>query len=66
MSDLVNDEFEQAFREGFKAGSEQAETYNDILRETLPILKEANFFPNYLMHKKADELYDRIRKAVGE
>lgn len=39
--------------------------YEELLRETLPILKEANFFPNYLMGKKADELYDRIRRAVG-
>lgn len=60
----VNDEVEQAFREGFKAGSEQAAVYKDILRETLPILKEANFFPNYELSKAADELYDRIKKAM--
>lgn len=65
MSDIVNDEVEQAFREGFKAGSEQAETYKDILRKTLPILKEANFFPNYELNKEADELYDRIKKAIA-
>jgi hypothetical protein len=65
MSDLVNDEVEQAFREGFKAGSEQAETYKDLLRETLPILRAA-FFANHVQSKNADELYDRIRRAVGE
>ena len=65
MSDMVNDEVEQAFREGFIKGSEQAEIYKDILRETLTILKEANFFPNYELSKKADELYDSIKKAIA-
>ena len=40
--------------------------YEELLREALPILKKANFFPNYELSKKSDELYDRIRKAVGE
>lgn len=65
MSDMVNDEVEQAFREGYKKGCEQAEIYKDILRETLPILKEANFFPNYELSKEADDLYDRIKKAIA-
>ena len=39
--------------------------YEELLRETLPILKEANFFPNYELGKKADELYDRIKKAIA-
>ena len=39
--------------------------YEELLRETLPILRVA-FFANHVQSKKADELYDRIRKAVGE
>lgn len=38
--------------------------YEELLHETLPILRAA-FFANYVQSKKADELYDRIRRAVG-
>lgn len=39
--------------------------YEELLRETLPILRAA-IFVNYAQTKAADELYDRIRKVVGE
>lgn len=39
--------------------------YEELLRETLSILRAA-FFANHMQSKNADELYDRIRRAVGE
>lgn len=36
----------------------------DLLREALPILHRA-FFANYKDSNAANELYDRIKKAVG-
>lgn len=37
----------------------------ELLRETLPILRAA-FFANHVQTKAADELYDKIIKAVSE
>lgn len=51
-----------------KKTSEQAHKADELrqlLREVLPILRAA-FFANHVQSKKADELYDRIRKAVRE
>lgn len=39
--------------------------YEELLRETLPILRAA-FFANHVQSKKADELYDRIKKAIAQ
>ena len=51
-----------------KKTSEQAHKANELrglLREVLPILRAA-IFVNYMQTKAADELYDRIMKAVRE
>ena len=45
--------------------AKQADELRQLLREVLPILRAA-FFANHVQSKKADELYDRIRKAVRE
>ena len=39
--------------------------YEKLLREVLPLLRAA-IFVSYVHCKKADKLYNRIRKAVGE
>lgn len=43
----------------------QADELRQLLRGVLPILRAA-IFVNYEQTKAADELYDRIKKAVGE
>jgi len=51
-----------------KKTSEQAHKADELrqlLREVLPILRAA-FFVNHVQTKAADELYDRIIKAVRE
>ena len=40
------------------------ETMKQLLRETLPVLHRA-FFANYKDTNAANELFDRIKKAVG-
>lgn len=65
MSDIVNDEVEQAFREGFKAGSEQAEEYKRLLKETLPFVRFATQFSSCEWNRNADRLYDSIKKAIA-
>ncbi len=42
-----------------------ADELRQLLREVLPILRAA-FFANHVQSKKADELYDKIKKAVRE
>lgn len=41
----------------------QADELRQLLREVLPILRAA-IFVNYEQNKAADELYDKIKKAV--
>lgn len=41
----------------------QADELRQLLREVLPILRAA-IFVNYVQTKAADELYDKIMKAV--
>lgn len=40
------------------------ESMKQLLRETLPVLRRA-FFANYKDTNAANELYDKIKKAVG-
>ena len=40
------------------------ETMKQLLRETQPVLRRA-FFANYKDTNAANELFDRIKKAVG-
>lgn len=42
-----------------------AKSDTELLREVLPILRAA-IFVNYVQTKAADELYDKIKKAVRE
>lgn len=44
--------------------SDELRQANELLREALPILHRA-FFANYKDTNAANELYDKIRKAVG-
>lgn len=51
-----------------KKTSEQvhkADELRQLLREVLPILRAA-FFVNHVQTKAADELYEKIKKAVRE
>jgi len=41
----------------------KADELRQLLREVLPILRAA-IFVNYVQTKAADELYDKIKKAV--
>lgn len=50
------------FKETMK---EVAKSDTELLREVLPILRAA-IFVNYEQTKTADELYDKIKKAVRE
>lgn len=43
----------------------QTDELRQLLQEVLPILRAA-IFVNYVQTKAADELYDRIKKAVRE
>lgn len=43
----------------------KADELRGLLREVLPILRAA-IFVNYVQTKAADELYDKIKKAVKE
>lgn len=51
------------FKETLK-GEAKSDT-DKLLREVLPILRAA-IFVNYVQTKAADELYDKIKKAVRE
>ena len=44
--------------------SDELRHANELMREALPILHRA-FFANYKDTNAANELYDKIRKAVG-
>lgn len=48
------------FKETLKG---EAKSDTELLREVLPILRAA-IFVNYEQNKAADELYDKIKKAV--
>ena len=43
----------------------KADELRQLLREVLPILRAA-IFVNYVQTKAADELYDKIKKAVRD
>ena len=44
--------------------SDELRKANELLRESLPVLKAA-FFANYKDTNAANELYDKIKAAVG-
>lgn len=52
-------DFKETLKEAAKSDTDK------LLREVLPILRAA-FFVNHVQTKAADELYDRIMKAVRE
>lgn len=52
-------DFKETLKETVKSDTDK------LLREVLPILRAA-IFVNYVQTKAADELYDRIKKAVRE